>query len=150
MRIQTIVVTRTVAATPSDIWPLLADASTWSAWGPFDTSELESPAPDGDSRDGVGAVRRFRRGRWVTREEVTAFDRAHRLGYRLLSGAPVRQYVAEVTLAPAEGGTVVRWESTFRPRIPGTGRIIRDDLAAFIATVVDHLEDAVRAGKQSV
>lgn len=150
MSIQTIVVTRTVAATPAEIWPLLADASTWAAWGPFDASELESPAPHGDSRDGVGAVRRFRRGRWVTREEVTAFDLGHRLSYRLLSGAPVRQYVADVTLTPVPGGTAIRWESTFRARIPGTGRVIRDELAAFIATVVDHLEDAVHASRLSV
>jgi hypothetical protein len=39
--------------------------------------------------------------------------------YELLSGLPIRDYRAGVTLAPAaEGGTAIRWRSSFRPGFP--------------------------------
>ncbi len=59
-------------ASPETVWRLLADASTWSTWGGWDETVLDRegvPAPDG-----VGALRRFRRGRRTTVEEVVAFE----------------------------------------------------------------------------
>jgi uncharacterized protein YndB with AHSA1/START domain len=124
------------AAPPEKVWELLADARTWPEWAAFDDAEVQEGA-------GEGEVRRFRRGRWKTRERVTAFEPARRLGYELLSGIPVRDYRSEVTLTPAaEGGTDIRWHSTFEQKLPLTGRRIQKGLQAFLAETAEGLARA--------
>ena len=44
--------------------------------------------------------------------------------YVLLSGMPVRDYRAEVTLAEADGGSEVHWRSEF-DALPGVGELYR-------------------------
>lgn len=113
------------AAGPEEIWAVLADVSSWPQWASFDEASIEAG-------HGLGEIRRFRRGRWVTRERVTDFDPERRLAYELLSGIPLRRYMGEVTLTSTRCGTNVRWHSTFEPKWPGTGSLIRRGLQAFI------------------
>jgi hypothetical protein len=71
-------------------------------------------------------VRRVRSGRITTRERVIAFEPPRRYTYEILSGLPIRGYVAEVTLSPITGGgTDIHWRSTFRAKIPGTSWFIQ-------------------------
>jgi hypothetical protein len=74
--------------------------------------------------DGVGAVRRFTRFGVGSQEEVVAWEPPHHLGYRILTGFPVRNYRADVNLTPDGGGTVISWASTFDDKIPGLGRLM--------------------------
>ena len=106
------VATTAVAAAPiGAVWARVADVTTWSQWGQWDET---TRVRDGDPvPDGVGALRRFRRGRRVHTEEVVAFDAPRRLAYEVRDGLPVRDYHAEVTLEPVGGGTRIRWESDF-------------------------------------
>ena len=71
------------------------------------------------------------------------YQPGRRVGYRLLSGIPVRDYTAEVTLEQSGARTRVTWEATFRPMIPGTGRAVRKRLAAFVSEAVENLAGAV-------
>jgi hypothetical protein len=125
-------------ARPEVVWRLLADVSTWSSWGPWQEATLAREGkPD---PDGVGAVRRLRRGPVVTTEEVVGFDPPRRLAYDLRSGLPLRDYHAEVTLSPADGtGTRIRWQSTFDGAQPGVGAVLRPLLARFVADVARRL-----------
>ena len=85
------------------------------------------PAPDG-----VGALRRFRRGRRVHTEEVVAFDAPRRLAYEVREGLPVRDYHAEVTLEPVGGGTRIRWVSDFDGANPIGGWVTYQVLRAVL------------------
>ena len=136
--------TSVVAAAPIDVvWARLADASSWSTWGPWNETVLDregEPAPDG-----VGAVRRFRRGRLTTLEEVVAFEPPSRLAYEVRSGIPVRDYHSEVTLEPVGGGTRLRWVSTFDGTSPVAGTIVKLVLGRFLPDGARRLAAAAEA-----
>ena len=120
------------SASPETIFALLADATTWTRWAPFDGATVEA----GDS---VGELRRFQRGRRTTRERVTALEPPRRLEYELVSGIPIRDYRAQVTLTPEGDGTEIRWQSRFNPKVPGTGGLARRGLQRFIQQTADGL-----------
>jgi uncharacterized protein YndB with AHSA1/START domain len=122
-------------APPERVWALLADVRTWPEWADFDEAEVETG-------EGVGEVRSFRRGRTRTRERVTDFDPPRGLGYDFLSGLPIRDYHADVTLTPEDGGTHIRWHSTFEAKVPGTGWLVRRKLQEFVADTTERLARA--------
>jgi uncharacterized protein YndB with AHSA1/START domain len=119
-------------AAPERVWALLADARSWPRWAPFDEAMVEEGA-------GLGELRRFQTGRRTTRERVTGFEPPKRLEYELVSGIPIHDYRAEVTLAPAGDGTAIRWHSHFRAKIPGTGGLARRSLERFIEQTAEGL-----------
>jgi len=121
------------SAASERVWALLADVGSWPTWAPFDDAQVESG-------QGVGEIRRFRSGRVTSRERVVALEPPRRFAYEFLSGLPIRDYQAEVTLAPtAEAGTAIRWRSSFRAKIPGTGWVLRRNLTKFIAKTAEGL-----------
>jgi hypothetical protein len=104
------------------VWPLLGEAARWRDWSFLTRSELISDgAPD---PDGVGAVRHFTRYGIGSREEVLVWDPPHHLAYRILSGFPVRDYRADVTLEETGTGTRIEWSGSFEPKWPGTRRLL--------------------------
>lgn len=117
-------------APPERVWALLADGARWDTWARMHESKLLKQG-DGE-RDGIGAIRRFRTFKLVTREEVIAFEPPHRLAYRLLSGMPVRDYRADVELVGAAGGTDITWSAIFLPGRPRTGPLLR----VWVATIL--------------
>ena len=115
------VVSRRHSTAPVEaVWALASQARTYKDWAAFKVSTLEregEPAPDG-----VGAIRRFGFPMYTSREQVLEFDPPTHFAYTLLSGLPLRDYRADVTLTPAtNGGTDIEWRSSFAPPWRGTG-----------------------------
>ena len=73
------------------------------------------------------------------REEIVERDAERRLTYALLSGLALRDYRAEIDLTPGPGGTAIRWHTTFRPKVPGSGWIYRRTLDRITREFVDGL-----------
>jgi hypothetical protein len=93
-------------------------------WTPFRRALLETegqPAPNG-----VGAIRSLHLFGPPIRERVTAFEPPRRLAYEMLSGAPVRDYVGEVTLESQGAGALLTWRVELRPRFPGAELAVRE------------------------
>jgi hypothetical protein len=121
----------TTARTSADadvVYALLRDGSTWPEWTTIDAFELERPAAD--EPEGVGAIRKFRSGRYTIHERVLELVPGRRFSYGMVSGMPLREYRADIELEPAEDGTTIRWRSSFTPKIPGTGRLTHRRLTA--------------------
>lgn len=130
MRRRHIEVTAHSDAAPDAVFALLADGATWPRWSPIESFELEregDPPPEGP-----GAIRVFRRGRTVGRDQLVDVTASERLVYASLSGLPVRDYLAEVELTAAVGGTDVRWQASFVPKMPGTGWLLERGLRRFL------------------
>jgi len=140
MALQVIERTATSTADPPAVYALLADSSTWPDWSPLGTFALIEPG-DG-SPEGVGAVRLFVTGRHKSRERVVERRPGEAFAYVLEEGLPLRDYRADVTLTPADAGTLIRWRSTFRAKVPGTGWLYRRELGKFIGRTVDGLARA--------
>lgn len=104
------------AATPERVFDVLTDHRAYPSFTPLRRVELEregEPPPNG-----VGAIRVLHAVGPPIREEVTLFERPRRFSYRLLSGAPVRDHVATVTLDPENGGTRVVYTINSTPTVP--------------------------------
>lgn len=130
-------VTAQSTADPDTVYALLADGATWPVWSPIGSFTLEREGTS--AREGLGAIRVFRTGRTVSREELVELVPGRRLSYALLSGLPLVGYRADVDLTPTGTGTRIRWHSTFRPRIPGTGWLYKAVLGRFIQRCADGL-----------
>jgi hypothetical protein len=127
------------------VFRLLADGATWPKWAPIESFELErvgDPPPEG-----VGAIRVFRRGRTTGRDEIVEVVPGRRLGYVSLSGLPIRDYRATVDIEDAEDGAIIRWRSSFFPKLPGTGLLFERGIAKFLQQCADGL--AREAASQS-
>jgi Polyketide cyclase / dehydrase and lipid transport len=123
-------VTAETSASPAAVFALLTDGSTWPAWSPIESVELEKegiPPPEG-----VGAIRRNRRGRVTGRDEIVEIVPGRRFAYRSLSGLPVRDYQAAVELSETNGETRIDWRSSFAPKVPGTGWLMERGLRKFL------------------
>ena len=143
------VIDHTVSTTgdPAAVFGLLADGSTWPQWSPLGSFELLGP---GDGLpEGVGAVRLFTTGRHRSRERVVERRPCEVFSYVLEKGLAVRDYRAVITLTPASGGTAIRWRSTFRAKVPGTGWLYRWQLGKFIGETVAGLAAAAERARSA-
>jgi Polyketide cyclase / dehydrase and lipid transport len=144
---QTIDVTAYSSKDAPALYALLADGASWPTWSPIGSFELERPGES--EREGVGAIRVFRTGRVASREELVELVPGRRLSYVLLSGLPLRGYRADVDLTPNGASTEIRWRSTFRPKVPGTGWFYRVALTRFIRSCVNGLAAAHQPASRS-
>jgi uncharacterized protein YndB with AHSA1/START domain len=121
------------------VFSVLAETEGYPAWSDFNEASLEREGHD--ERQGVGAIRRLRSGRFrPSTEEVVAFEPDEHLSYVLLDGLPLRDYRADVTLTETVGGgTTLRWASRFRPARRGTGWMYRVLLALALRRLVRDL-----------
>jgi hypothetical protein len=62
------------------------------------------------------------------------------MAYRLVSGVPVRDYRSEMVLDRDGEHTVLRWSSTFRSVVPGTGWLFEK----LMARAVDGFRQGIR------
>ena len=135
----------TSTADPATVFSLLREGATWPSWSPIESVELERQGAD--EPEGVGAVRVLRRGRVEGRDTIAALVPDRRFVYTHVSSLPVRDYRGEIDLEPTGEGTAIRWVSSFEPKIPGTGRLIRRGIDGFIAEMTNGLaEGAAKRG----
>ena len=140
----------TTTADPATVYALLRDGASWPSWSPIDAFELEREG-EGEP-EGIGAVRVLRSGRVTGRDTIAELVPDRRFAYTHVSSLPVRDYRGEVDLTPIDGGTEIRWVSSFHPKVPGTGALLRRGLDGFIAALTDGLAERaseIAAGRRA-
>jgi uncharacterized protein YndB with AHSA1/START domain len=130
----------TTTAAPETAWALLADATSYSQWGPWNGSGWEDPAATGR-----GARRWMRYGRKTTVERVLEVQENRRLVYNVERGIPVRNYRAEVTLTPTPAGTKVVWTAEWDKTL--LGRAVQRKLRTLYPDVMQRLVAAAEAAE---
>ena len=140
---------QTARAEPAIVWALISDVMTYPRWGPW--SEAGYRRPGDTSPRGPGAVywlrssRRYGLRRPVSVEKILDAEEGRRLAYTVIGGIPVRNYRAEVTLVPADGGTRIRWAATWDRTL--AGRLVQRSLRGAYPQIVADL--ATAAEKQA-
>lgn len=132
---------QTACATPEAIWALVSDVTRYPEWGPWSATGYRQPGHA--SPRGPGAVQWLRSsrrayGRYVTSiEQILVAEEGRHLAYTVSGGIPVRNYRADLTLAPAGEGTHVRWTASWdaTPR----GRLVLRGLRRFYPEIVAGL-----------
>jgi uncharacterized protein YndB with AHSA1/START domain len=132
-------VTARSAAPPERVFEPLADATSWPRWaGPLiahGSWEREGEPPPG----GIGAIRRLGRTPMFGREQIVAYERPSHLAYTVISGNPVRNYRADVSLASDGSGTLITWSGIFEPIVPGTGHLLEATYRRLIGSFARRL-----------
>ena len=118
---KTIEASATTPASRAAVWEQLADVSKWTQWGAWSTVEVE-----GGGEHGPGAIRHLVKKPYDLHERVTDWVPGERMGYELIDGMKATGYRATVTLEDApQGGTTVRWHSTYEKASPLTAIVLR-------------------------
>jgi uncharacterized protein YndB with AHSA1/START domain len=135
---------RTAQASPATVWALVSDATTYPQWGPW--SAVGYRRPGDTSPRGPGAVywlrssRRYGLRHPVSVEKILDAEEGRHLAYTVIGGIPVRNYRAEVTLAPDAGGTRIRWAASWDRTL--AGRLVHRSLRKAYPQIVGDLARA--------
>jgi uncharacterized protein YndB with AHSA1/START domain len=134
-----------VGAPPATVWALVSDARRYPEWGPWREGRYQRAGDE--YAQGPGAIqvltpaRRTYGRRSVSVERIVVAEPERRLVYEVIGGIPVRNYRGEVTLAPADGGTRVRWSADWDSTL--AGRLVHRSLRAFYPEMLAALAAAV-------
>ena len=94
--------------------------------------------------NGVGAIRTITIGKVHVRERLESVNPPNSFTYTILSGAPLKDYLGSVEIAPKEAKSVIRWNVEFTPKIPGTGWVGAIVSKKAINRLIDEMEASHR------
>jgi uncharacterized protein YndB with AHSA1/START domain len=123
------------AASPEVVWPLVANAASYAEWGVWNGSGDRDLA--GKASGDAGTTRWMRYHNTTTVEQVLEVVPGRRMLYTVVSGIPVHNHRAEVTLTPTGAGTDIRWTAEWDRTL--LGRIVHRTLRTFYPQMMAHL-----------
>jgi hypothetical protein len=133
---------QTAEATPETVWAIISDATQYPQFGPWSAAGYRNK--DGDPPPGtVGNVYWLKSSRrtylrYATSvEKIVELNEGRSLAYTVVGGIPVKNYRAEITLTPVEGGTHIRWAATWDSTLGG--RIVYRTLVVLYPELVASL-----------
>ena len=133
---------QTAKATPETVWAIISDPTQYPQFGPWSGADYRND--EGDAPPGtVGSVywlKSSRRAylRYATSvEKILELNEGRSLAYTVVGGIPVKNYRADITLTPVEGGTHIRWAATWDSTM--SGRIVHKSLAVLYPEIVNGL-----------
>jgi len=101
------------------VWPLLGDFTKTPGSG----IKVDVEKQGDNEANAVGAIRKITIGKVCVREILVSATPPSSFTYRILSGAPMKDYFGKVRLEQKESSTVIHWSAELTPKIPLTGWI---------------------------
>ena len=133
---------QTAKATPETVWAIISDPTQYPQFGPWSAAGYRNN--DGDPPPGtVGNVYWLKSSRrtylrYATSvEKILELNEGRSLAYTVVGGIPVKNYRAEITLTPVDGGTHIRWAATWDSTLGG--RIVHRTLVVLYPELVTSL-----------
>ena len=111
-----------IAASPSEVFAVLADHNGMSDWAGLGKVQLDKPGmPD---KNGRFAERVIVTPVGTLREQITEWTPGQGYRYRIIEGSPFVGYWGHVQLTAEGEETCVDWVMRFRSKIPGAGGVL--------------------------
>ena len=121
------------------VWSLIGDFT--KAPGPGITVEVEK---EGDmDANGVGTIRKITIGKLCMCEILDSANPPYTFAYRILSGAPIKEYLGKVRLESRESSTIIHWSAELTPKIPFTGWICSKVASDAQHCLIDEVEKSI-------
>ena len=110
---------------PSDlVWGIVSNHRGMPQWSP--ARRVVMDAEGAHHPDGLGAIRRIYAFGPPVVEQIVGWDPPYAYDYQLLRGAPIRNHIGRVTVAPAgDTACTVTWRIEFEPIVMGTRWVLR-------------------------
>ncbi len=136
----TFTITRELNLPAEKVWASVSDFNR--APSPAIIIEVEK---EGDSEsNSIGAIRIITIGRAKARERLESVDAPNSITYRMLSGAPVKEYVGTIEIKAQNDSTILNWYVKLTPKIPGIGWIVEIVIKKAINRFIDAIEEGCR------
>ena len=117
----------------------------WSLIGDF----TKSPGPDikvnvekegNPGTHGTGTIRTITIGKVCVTEILDTANPPHSFTYRILSGAPMKEYRGVVHFESVDGATLIQWKADIKPKFPFTGPILVKVAKGAVNGLIDSVE----------
>ena len=122
-RVTRIEIQQRFSASPARVFAAVTDHKRLEQWqkGTRVTIEKDGVPPP----NGLGAIRKVSNGPFHIYEEIVRWEEPQAMDYRIVRGAPLRDHLGEIRLAPAaDGGTLVRYRVRFELPWYAGGRLM--------------------------
>ena len=126
-----------IAAPVETTWAAITDHEKMSEW--IDRASVSRTVDGAPERNGRGSERVLKLPGGSVTEQVLACAAPATYRYRVTKGSPFTCHQGEIQLRARGDQTELTWSIRFRPRLPGTGRL----LAAMLSWL---LERVLRSG----
>ena len=119
----TLTVTKTIKAPIDEVFEAYTDHEALSQVPGVRTCRLTRPG--NTEKNGLGAVRELDCGPIWLREEITGFDRPHRMEYRIRDSRPPADHEhGQVDFVETPQGTKITWTTVFGVRPRSLGKVL--------------------------
>lgn len=123
-----------IAAPVQAVWDVITDHDTMGGW--LGLGSVRRTVDGAPGRDGLGSQRLLKLPGTKVTEQVVTFEPPTTYRYRVVKGSPFVCHQGEILLRADGDETELTWTIRFRPKVLGTGRLLRTALSAALGRVV--------------
>lgn len=133
----TVKVGRTINAPLDDVW---REVSAFDhSLGSIDIAVTK---PGNPAMNGVGCERTLTFGKQKIQELIEDVEPKRSFSYSILSGVPAKYYHGYAEFLSNGNKTAIQWTQEFKPRIPGSGWLIKRTAKRNLNTLISELESS--------